>query len=691
MIYELYINGVQADLNGNTSIPLTWQYIDITNVFKYSDTFSKTITLPLTTKNKEIFGLINRIDRASSLVNQGLGVQFAPQKTNSFILYAYGTELLSGTITVDDIKEKEISIILSGVLSLISKALDEVTVGDLFANQSPNFLFNPFREGLNSSVVIWNDTYKLSEANPILSQGIGSYDDLANTYATYTHKWETTYGQPPMTWYPFQKQIPLVLVSDFIKAVINKIQASIIQKEDDPITVEYDTWGAPNTTGILLNQPSSYDYKQQNYRGVNSLSIYHMSVGGYYVPSKYISLYAPFTARGVISQVTPIVSDETIYKKNPPQGTMTFYVAYNDGTNDRTEVNLSTFLNSSYTFYKADGKKSITLVGVILNITNEVPQMIQNASVTYQFLTRSYAGFDFLSINKIAGQGVNAKELFFNYFKMARFNISRKGNTIQIKKPKNYFNNAAIENIPFEMDDFYYPAAKYKRVFFKTKQTDSSFKEQSDAIDADIPWASKIVEVGANGADLTYNVPIEIPIVGYTSVFNTQPQNVNLLQESKLLIQSKDNKAKYTAGSMVDVSYVSNERIIFCVGDDNCYDNNYNNSIPGYDAYNRYVFSEPNIYFDRELKTRIQQNGTIYSLYWQNFISTMFNGSAKIIKGRAVINPFIWFKLQQGTPVFFYYESNLLFLNKVSDYDLNIWQKGTSVECFLVNKITDLV
>lgn len=97
MAVDLLINGTEADLDGVISMPFTQQFDDLSNPVAIKTAVSKTVTLPATPTNNQIFGNIWRIDH----INGGL---FDASKRVSFVLAIDGALVTTGYIKLNTIK-----------------------------------------------------------------------------------------------------------------------------------------------------------------------------------------------------------------------------------------------------------------------------------------------------------------------------------------------------------------------------------------------------------------------------------------------------------------------------------------------------------------------------------------------------------------------------------------------------------
>ena len=58
MSARLYIEGIEADTLGDIDVEFTFSVADISDIERRNTSFSKTLTLPSTAKNQQIFGNI---------------------------------------------------------------------------------------------------------------------------------------------------------------------------------------------------------------------------------------------------------------------------------------------------------------------------------------------------------------------------------------------------------------------------------------------------------------------------------------------------------------------------------------------------------------------------------------------------------------------------------------------------------
>lgn len=144
---ELYINDVKVDLTGSESILFNKMKSDYTNPTIMKNSFTKTITIPATSTNDDIFGRIWKSDR---IIGSG---SFNPSKRTPFKLFMGGKMIESGYVRMNRInitgifREYEITLFgeLGNILYNLSYGKDEytkLTLNDLTYEQKLDFTIN---------------------------------------------------------------------------------------------------------------------------------------------------------------------------------------------------------------------------------------------------------------------------------------------------------------------------------------------------------------------------------------------------------------------------------------------------------------------------------------------------------------------------------------------------------------------
>ena len=100
---KLYINGIEADLTEDISLPITYVQEDLTNPTIVKNSFSKTVTLPGTKTNNSIFGQFYKLDRftINHTGNTTVGVEYDPSKRIPFQIYKNSNIVESGYLQLN--------------------------------------------------------------------------------------------------------------------------------------------------------------------------------------------------------------------------------------------------------------------------------------------------------------------------------------------------------------------------------------------------------------------------------------------------------------------------------------------------------------------------------------------------------------------------------------------------------------
>ena len=127
---EIIIEGVKADVYDSIEAKFTYQIDDIKSFGTRNTSFSKTIKLPATPRNKALFGFIERTDIANNYNSSqtNIGDNFNPAVAAKCVILCDYVQVFKGVIrvlevvTIDDLTEYECSVFgeLGGFMSAIS-------------------------------------------------------------------------------------------------------------------------------------------------------------------------------------------------------------------------------------------------------------------------------------------------------------------------------------------------------------------------------------------------------------------------------------------------------------------------------------------------------------------------------------------------------------------------------------------
>ena len=101
---ELYIENLLVDLDDGTDVLLTKQYNDIFDPAKLLVDFTKTVSLPNTPRNNEVFGHVWSPGRQVDFTKVGMGTSFNPSKRASFQLFVGDSLVHSGYVRMIEVK-----------------------------------------------------------------------------------------------------------------------------------------------------------------------------------------------------------------------------------------------------------------------------------------------------------------------------------------------------------------------------------------------------------------------------------------------------------------------------------------------------------------------------------------------------------------------------------------------------------
>lgn len=104
---RLYIEGSEIELDKTVQFAITKQFEDLSNPTAIINDWSKTVSIPFTIKNHNIFGYIYRPDKANIHSNNSFtGIYFDPLRKLDFRLEWDGAILMTGYAKMNEIKQK---------------------------------------------------------------------------------------------------------------------------------------------------------------------------------------------------------------------------------------------------------------------------------------------------------------------------------------------------------------------------------------------------------------------------------------------------------------------------------------------------------------------------------------------------------------------------------------------------------
>jgi hypothetical protein len=136
MSARLYIEGIEADTLGDIDVEFTFSVADISDIERRNTSFSKTLTLPSTSKNQQLFGNIFDISVANNIFEgPNIGQNFNPARQAKTQIFLDNVKIYDGVMRMMKINNLEGNIVyevnMFGRLRDILHELGDKTLADL--------------------------------------------------------------------------------------------------------------------------------------------------------------------------------------------------------------------------------------------------------------------------------------------------------------------------------------------------------------------------------------------------------------------------------------------------------------------------------------------------------------------------------------------------------------------------------
>jgi hypothetical protein len=136
MSARLYIEGIEADTLGDIDVEFTFSVADISDIERRNTSFSKTLTLPSTAKNQQLFGNIFDISVANDIFEgSNIGQNFNPARQAKTQIFLDNVKIYDGVMRMMKINNLEGNIVyevnMFGRLRDILHELGDKTLADL--------------------------------------------------------------------------------------------------------------------------------------------------------------------------------------------------------------------------------------------------------------------------------------------------------------------------------------------------------------------------------------------------------------------------------------------------------------------------------------------------------------------------------------------------------------------------------
>jgi hypothetical protein len=136
MSARLFVEGYEADTLGDIDVEFTFSVADISDIERRNTSFSKTLTLPSTSRNQQLFGNIFDISVANDIIaGANIGQNFNPAKQAQSQIFLDNVKIFDGVLRLSKIVNREGDITyevnMFGRLRDILDALGDKTLADL--------------------------------------------------------------------------------------------------------------------------------------------------------------------------------------------------------------------------------------------------------------------------------------------------------------------------------------------------------------------------------------------------------------------------------------------------------------------------------------------------------------------------------------------------------------------------------
>jgi hypothetical protein len=136
MSARLYIEGIEADTLGDIDVEFTFSVADISDIERRNTSFSKTLTLPSTSKNQQLFGNIFDISVSNDIFEgSNIGQNFNPARQAKTQIFLDNVKIYDGVMRMMKINNVEGNIVyevnMFGRLRDILHELGDKTLADL--------------------------------------------------------------------------------------------------------------------------------------------------------------------------------------------------------------------------------------------------------------------------------------------------------------------------------------------------------------------------------------------------------------------------------------------------------------------------------------------------------------------------------------------------------------------------------
>jgi hypothetical protein len=214
MSARLFIEGFEADTLGDIDVEFTFSVADITDIERRNTSFSKTLTLPSTARNQQLFGNIFDISVSNDIFEgANIGQNFNPAKQAKAQIFLDNVKIYDGVMRMMKINNLEGNIVyevnMFGRLRDILHELGDLTLGDLDFS-GPNVI---------SYDHVWNQ--ENIEASWERTEWVEGEQNYVYPLVDYGNS-------PDMITFPIENFKPAVFVSEILKRIFDQAGFTIV-------------------------------------------------------------------------------------------------------------------------------------------------------------------------------------------------------------------------------------------------------------------------------------------------------------------------------------------------------------------------------------------------------------------------------------------------------------------------------
>ena len=214
MSARLFVEGIEADTLGDIDVEFTFSVADVSDIERRNTSYSKTLTLPSTAKNQQLFGNIFDISVNNDYYEEdvNIGVNFNPAKQAKAQIFLDNVKIFDGVLRMMKINSKAGDILyevnMFGRLRDILHELGDKTLGDLDFSDPENDSYDH----------VWNRTN--IEASWSRTEWVDGAQNYVYPLVDYG------YSIDSIT-YPIKNFKPAVFVSEILKRIFKEAKFQI--------------------------------------------------------------------------------------------------------------------------------------------------------------------------------------------------------------------------------------------------------------------------------------------------------------------------------------------------------------------------------------------------------------------------------------------------------------------------------